>query len=86
MSNPERPPNEMSEQAETRQRAEAGVADVQSGALYVAHGAVTARALAGALAARDPRRRTYLRHVVLMATLLVVVVAVVLIAAETLFG
>ena len=59
--------------------------DVPSGALYVAHGAVTARALAGAVADRDPRRRAYLRHVVLTALLFVAAGVGVVIAAAALF-
>lgn len=47
--------------------------DVPAGALYVAHGAVTARAIAGAVAARDPRRRAFLRHLILSTTLFVAV-------------
>src|SRR3954462_879847 len=47
--------------------------DAFPGGLYVVHGAVAARAIAGAVADRNPRRRAYLRHVVLAAGLFVIV-------------
>ena len=47
--------------------------DVPAGSLYVARGAITARAVAGAIAARDPRRKAYLRHVLLTAIVFVCV-------------
>jgi hypothetical protein len=46
--------------------------EVPPGGLYAAYGAVTARAMASAVADRDPRRRAFMRHVVLMSVLFVV--------------
>ncbi len=59
--------------------------DVPPGGLYVAHGAVAARAVASAVSDRDPRRRAYLRHIILMAGLFVVCGLALTIAVAMLF-
>lgn len=73
MSDAESALRDLSGQAETVRVAEIGAVDIPPGGLYVGYGAVTARAVAGAVAEPDPRRRAYLRHVVLMAALFVCV-------------
>ena len=87
VSDPESPSplHGQSGQAETIHVAEIGMADVPPGGLYVAYGAVTARAVAGAVADREPRRRAYLRHVVLTTALFVCIGVAAIIAALALF-
>lgn len=86
MSDAESPLRDLSGQAEISQLAEIGMADVAPGGLYVAYGAVTARAVAGAVAEHDSRHRAYLRHVVLMAVLFVGIGVTAIVAALALFG
>ena len=85
MSDAESPLRDLSGQAEISHVAEVGMADVPPGGLYVAYGAVTARAVTGAVAERDPRRRAYLRHVVLTASLLVCICVAAIVVALALF-
>jgi hypothetical protein len=61
-------------------------ADDPPGGLYASYGAVSARAVASAVAHRDPRRRAYLRRLILMTALFVVSGVVLTIAAAALFG
>ena len=86
MSDPASAPSDLPGQAETVRVAEIAAVDVSPGGLYVGYGAVTARAVAGAVAARDPRRRAYLRHVVLMAALFVCVGIAAIVVGLALFG
>ena len=74
-----------SAQAESLPVAEIGIAEVPAGGLYVAWGAVTAHAVAGAVAERQPRRRAYLRHVVCAAVLFVGIGVAMVIALAMLF-
>ena len=86
MSDPESALTDPSGQAETVRVAEVAAVDVTPGSLYVGYGAVTARAVAGPVAERDPRRRAYLRHVVVMAALFVCVGVAAIVVGLALFG
>jgi hypothetical protein len=74
-----------SERSESLPVAEIGIAEVPAGGLYVAWGAVTAHAVAGAVAERQPRRRAYLRHVVFTAVLFLGIGVAMAIALAMLF-
>lgn len=77
--------HDQSGQTEKAQIVEASVSGAPPGGLYAAYGAVTAGALAGAMASRNPRRRAYLRHVVLTAALFVCIGVAVVMAAVVFF-